>query len=271
MRRNAEHKVWTENKAQLIARYLRYFVFITKHGAYIDGFAAPKEPDKPDSWAASLVVDSEPKFLRQFFWCELDPERAKYLEELKARQPEIRPKRHISVHIGDFNTEVEKVLASGFITDKTATFCLLDQFACECEWKTLVRLATHKNSGSNKIELFYFLGVGWLNRTLQAFTRNDHIPEAWWGRSDWRELAKLGPTKLSMRFEDRFRTDLGYRHVYSYPIFEREQGGRQMFTMIHASDHQEAPKLMQRAYRGIMKPLEPEEQLEMELGQLDWN
>jgi hypothetical protein len=33
--------VWTENKAQFIMRYLRYFVFITRHGTYIDGFAGP--------------------------------------------------------------------------------------------------------------------------------------------------------------------------------------------------------------------------------------
>ena len=48
--------VWTEQKAKLIARYLRYFVFITKHGAYIDGFSAPKDPDNPNSWAAKLVL-----------------------------------------------------------------------------------------------------------------------------------------------------------------------------------------------------------------------
>jgi hypothetical protein len=33
--------VWTENKAQFIMRYLRYFVYITKHGTYIDGFSGP--------------------------------------------------------------------------------------------------------------------------------------------------------------------------------------------------------------------------------------
>ncbi len=33
--------VWTHNKARFIMRYLRYFVFITKHGTYIDGFAGP--------------------------------------------------------------------------------------------------------------------------------------------------------------------------------------------------------------------------------------
>lgn len=268
MRRDAEHKVWTENKAQLIARYLRYFVFITKHGAYIDGFAAPKDPSNPASWAAKLVVESEPKFLRQFFWCELDPTRANFLHELERQQPPSRPSRKYQVHVGDFNRSVNNILASGLITDKTATFCLIDQFMCECEWSTLQKLAGHKSQGHNKIELFYFLGVGWLSRGLSGFTRNVEIPEKWWGRSDWQHLQKLGATKLQMAFESRFKQELGYRHVYSFPIYEHEgQGGKHMFTMIHASDHDEAPRLMQRAYRNVMLPLESEEQLEMEYSQ----
>ncbi|MDK4717757.1 three-Cys-motif partner protein TcmP [Rhizobium sp. CNPSo 3968] len=245
MKRDAEHKVWTENKAQLIARYLRYFVFITKHGAYIDGFAAPKDPSNPQSWAAKLVVESEPKFLRQFFWCELEPERAKYLEELAAGQAAVKPARRYEVLVGDFNRSIDRILASGVITDKTATFCLLDQFMCECEWATLEKLAKHKSAGNNKIELFYFLGVGWMSRGLSGFTKNVEIPQRWWGRDDWRHLQSLGPTKLTLKFEERFRKDLGYRNVYSFPIYEHEgSSGKHMFTMIHASDHDEAPRLV---------------------------
>src|SRR5690349_16399390 len=58
------HPVWTENKAKLIERYLYYFVQVTKHGTYIDGFAGPQEPDKLDMWSAKLVVESEPRWFR---------------------------------------------------------------------------------------------------------------------------------------------------------------------------------------------------------------
>ena len=37
-----DHPVWTDNKAHFIMRYMRYFVFITKHGTYLDGFAGPQ-------------------------------------------------------------------------------------------------------------------------------------------------------------------------------------------------------------------------------------
>lgn len=33
-----EQLIWSDHKARFIQEYLRYFVQITKHGAYIDGF-----------------------------------------------------------------------------------------------------------------------------------------------------------------------------------------------------------------------------------------
>ena len=57
-----KYPLWTEHKAKLIARYLYYFVMITKHGTYIDGFAGPQN-DEPDMWAAKLVIESQPRWL----------------------------------------------------------------------------------------------------------------------------------------------------------------------------------------------------------------
>ncbi len=41
--KTADFPVWTDNKAKFIMSYLRYFVLLTKHGTYIDGFAGPQE------------------------------------------------------------------------------------------------------------------------------------------------------------------------------------------------------------------------------------
>ena len=41
-----QYPVWTERKAKLIQQYLYYFVLITKHGTYIDGFAGPQKADE---------------------------------------------------------------------------------------------------------------------------------------------------------------------------------------------------------------------------------
>jgi three-Cys-motif partner protein len=262
-------QVWTEQKASLIARYLRYFVYITKHGAYIDGFGAPKEEENPHTWAAKLVLESEPRWLRQFYLCDL-PDRAPLLERLAATQP-IVAKRTVEVFPGDFNITVHDVLKSPLISGKTATFCLLDQFSTECHWKTVEALARHKGNGFNKIELFYFLAAGWIFRSLDGF--KDHsIPSAWWGRPDWESLKGLSQNRLAVLFTQRFQKEFGYRFVNAWPIYKEEGGrGRIMFYMIHASDHPQAPILMHRAYENIVQPLETDEQLQLQLGGGDFS
>ncbi|SEH22514.1 three-Cys-motif partner protein TcmP [Rhizobium sp. NFR12] len=261
--------VWTEHKAKLIARYLRYFVFITKHGCYVDGFAGPKNKDLADSWAAELVVNSEPRFLKQFFLCDQDPGQVSALQSLVSSQPSA-PKRTFQVLPGDFNATVDQVLDSGVIGEKTATFCLLDQYSCECHWETVRKLARHKGDGANKIEQFYFLATGWLGRSLAGFKSGNPVPDNWWGSSDWLELQGLSGDLIAIKMAERFRDELGYRFVRPWPIYKREKGkGRIMFHMIHASDHPEAHKLMKRAYKHVLDVPESEEQLNLELaGQL---
>lgn len=62
-----DQAIWTENKSHFIEQYLKYFVQVTKHGAYIDGFAGPQSFDHLDAWTAARVLASEPKWLRKFF------------------------------------------------------------------------------------------------------------------------------------------------------------------------------------------------------------
>ena len=144
--RLAAHPVWTENKARLIERYLFYFVMITRHGTYIDGFAGPQEPSKPETWAARLVLESKPAWFRHFFLFEHKPKKVAALHELRARQPQ----RDIQVFEGDCNARIHELLASRPIRDKEATFCLLDQRTFECQWSTVVALANYKPPGSHK-------------------------------------------------------------------------------------------------------------------------
>lgn len=262
--KNLEAPVWTENKAVLIQRYLRYFVFITKHGTYLDGFSGPQEPDHPHSWAAKLVLESEPKRLRKFAFFELDQRKLTHLEALASNHP-TKPKRKIAVHPGDMNTEIPKYLTANPIRPKEATFCLLDQHTFECEWNTVKTLATHKKEG-NKIELFYFLAQGWIDRAFSGLKQPEEKLGRWWGDDSWQHLRKMPCVERGRFLMDRFKNELGYRYANPYPIFERGGNGRVMFWMIHASDHPEAPKLMVRAYNNAVAPLEPIEQLEWEIG-----
>ncbi|WP_054209299.1 three-Cys-motif partner protein TcmP [Bosea vaviloviae] len=252
--------VWTENKARLIHRYLYYFVLITRHGAYIDGFSAPQEPDVADSWAAKLVLESKPAFLRDFWLCDLSKVGCEALEALAADHRSRH--RRVEVVQGDFNERVDLILASERIKPKVATFCLLDQRAFECDWATVQKIAAKKTE--NKIEIFYFLASGWLDRSLASSSTEAGQGRIlkWWGRSDWRTLQGMNSANRAQMMSERFKQELGYRFAYAWPIYDRGSKGTVMFHMIHATDHAEAPKIMNRAYRKVTKALEPIEELQ---------
>ena len=159
--RRPQHPVWTENKARLIERYLYYFVLITRHGTYIDGFAGPQQPDIPATWAAKLVLESEPMWFRHFFLFDIDKGKAGALRELRDAQRDVDSKgrklhREVQVIYDDFNVAVHTLLHAGTIGPKEATFCLIDQRTFECQWATLKALSEYKRGGEHKIELFYF-------------------------------------------------------------------------------------------------------------------
>ena len=260
--------VWTDNKARLIMHYLHYFVLLTKHGTYIDGFAGPQGECQTDSWAAKLVLASEPRWIRHVHLCDRNQSQVARLEELKDAQPSHDSKgrklnRTIDIYKGDFNTRIAEILGAGTIAEKEATFCLLDQRTFECHWQTIEMIASYKKSG-NKIEVFYFLANGWLERALAA-QKDTEVLARWWGREDWIQLRQMSRDERRDAIVGRLRHELRYRSVKAWPIFERENGGAIMYYMIHATDHPEAPKFMSRAYRRAVLPLEPIEQLRLAL------
>lgn len=171
------HPIWTENKAKLIEAYLRFFLYITHHGTYIDCFAGPQQPGMPEMWAAKLVLEVQPRWLKRFYLFEKHPKRFQQLVDLKASQPE-DDTRIIELYEGDVNLRIRELLDSKSITEKQATFCLLDQRTFECHWETVRALAEYKKEG-RKIELFYFLASKWLARAM-AGVKDKSILEKWW-------------------------------------------------------------------------------------------
>lgn len=254
-----ELPVWTEHKAGLIERYIFFFVMVTKHGAYLDGFAGPQEPTKPDTWSAKRVLEFEPRWIRHVHLFEQSSRQVERLRALVATQSPVDD-RTVSIWAGDFNQRVHELLASGLVGEKEATFCLLDQRTFECHWSTLEALAQYKASGY-KIELFYFLANSWLDRAL-AGVKRDALVEQWWGRHDWRRLRGVPGIDRARLFAERFRRELGYRWVVAWPIYERRRrAGHIMYFMLHATDHPAAPRLMRRAYDEVMEHAGGAEQL----------
>ena len=217
-----KNRIWTEQKAKLIAKYLQLFVLITKHGVYIDGFAGPQYADKEDSWTARLTLANEPRWLKTFFLCDIGRAQVAALKKLIASQP-VKPKRYIELLETDFNKSVHRVLSSGKVGDRVATFCLLDQRTFECDWATVAALAKAKKT--EKIEIMYFVPTGWFERAVAGLKRDKVARmEKWWGNSDWKPLLKMNNAARAMAFCEKLKKDLGYKYVTPWPIYERERG-----------------------------------------------
>lgn len=266
LRKPLKSPVWTHHKSRLIELYIKYFVYVTRHGTYIDGFAGPQYPRHTDKWSAKRVIELQPRRLRHFFLCDLEPKKVRMLENLwESQAPRDKkkgdPERTCTIGSADFNQWVDTVLASGVITEGEATFALLDQRTFECYWDTVEKLARHKKEG-NKIELFYFLAVGWLRRSLKGLSRNKHRATLWWGNEDWTCVPQKQIDQRDLMVT-RFKKDLGYKFTNAFPIYAKERGeGRIMYYMLHATDHPEAPSLMWRAYRNavgdVVQPVQDE-------------
>jgi three-Cys-motif partner protein len=264
--RRLRFPVWTENKARLIERYLYYFVLVTKHGTYIDGFAGPQEPTKDDTWAAKLVLETEPQWLRHFYLFDVDKSQVDLLRELKINQPKSDTEgnplnRKIEVFFEDCNLGITRLLEQRKIGAKEATFCLLDQRTFECKWSTVRKIAEYKDP---KIEVFYFLAIAWIHRAISGL-KNQNALREWWGRNDYDEISKWSTEQLRDRMAERFKSELGYKSAFPWPIFEKKTGGAVMYYMIHATDHPDAPGLMSRAYaKAVGRKAKVEQQLDFE-------
>lgn len=251
---NPKTKIWSGAKARMIELYLRYFLYVTHHGIYIDGFAGPQSRERLDQWTAKRVVELRPRWLRNFYLGEINARSMAVIEQMLASQPpreKGEPKRTIETYHGDFNKAVDDVLESPHITSKQATFCLLDQRCFQCHWETVRKVAARKVDG-NRIEILYFLPIRWLQRAMSA-VRDTSKLDRWFGDDGWK--AMLGKNNDYPRpvFIEKFRK-LGYRYVHAWPIYAGPNMPSTMYFMIHATDHPEAPGLMFRAYRKAVNP-----------------
>ena len=265
-----EGHVWTRNKAKLIERYLWRFVQVTKSGAYIDAFSGTQRKESwQETWAAKLALCSEPKWLTRFYLFEQDPKKVDHLRELAKEHHQgwrLKSSRKVEVIRGDSNVEIPKYFSFHKLKQKLPTFCLLDQHTRECSWDLVKFISRMKTSGC-KVEIFYFLAQGWMDRHWEILKpRNQARIRAWWGRDDWSEFRMLASTDRAALMENRFRNELGYQFAQAFPIHKYGNHGRVMFWMIHASDDCRALPLMAASYREIGLNLPP-----LPIEQIDFN
>jgi len=85
----------TAKKHEILRRYFEAWLPILANSngrvVYIDGFAGPQWPGKPSMWAARLVLQSKPKWLRHFYLYETNKKKVKLLRTLCANKRVLAP------------------------------------------------------------------------------------------------------------------------------------------------------------------------------------
>jgi three-Cys-motif partner protein len=267
-------KIWTKNKSLLVSAYLKQFVYVTWRGTYIDGFSGPQYPDEPDYWCARQVLETQKRFaekkygLGNYFLVEKNPLKVLALEELQSTH--LKAFKKIELMKGDVNVLIDDILAAPELQLKEPAFCLLDQHSTECHWNTVLKLANHDRPSGFKVEQFYFLATSWLPRVFGGSSKIEQLNklDLWWGDRSWKDLKSISSLEMALIVVKRFK-GLGYRHVTPWPIFKKgNDSSRVMYYMIHASDHDKAPQLMENAYHKIIdiRDKDAGEQIEMIIG-----
>ena len=238
--------LWTIDKSRLIDEYIHHFLLVTKHGVYVDLFAGPQQPSDMENWSVRRVLDRRTEgnpMIGHYAVCDNTPDQVQSLRDLSQKHSSF------CVYEGDANERVDQMLNEAPITPKTACFCLIDQRTFECRWATVEAVARYKREGY-KIEIFYFLAQGWIDRAWVSTKKEGRLAE-WWGNDDYERFRALQSIDRAYALCDRFRDELGYSYSDPFAIYEKGSGSRTMYYMIHASDHPAACNLMSRAYQRV--------------------
>lgn len=241
----------------MICEYIHLFLVITKNGVYLDLFAGPQSGSYDKNWSVKRVMELRSEgspSIRHYAVCDKKRSQIKLLRLLKE---EHQQKSHaFKIYKGDANEKVASMLAEAQISAKTACFCLIDQRTLECHWETVKAIAEYKKEGY-KIEIFYFLAQGWLDRSWKSTKKVKRLRN-WWGREDYEVFLNLKSVERAYAMCDRFCDELNYEYADPWAIYDKGSSGRTMYYMIHASDHYRAGKIMSDAYNSAIYDNSPE-------------
>ncbi len=215
-----EAPLWTADKSRLIDEYIHHFLLITKHGVYLDLFAGAQRASDTRNWSVRRVLKRRTEgnpAIRHYGVCDIDPGKAQRLRDLGQEHPSFR------VYEGDANKCVHAMLQEAPIKPTTACFCLIDQRTFECHWATVEAVARHKPKGY-KVEVFYFLAQGWIDRAW-ASTKAEGKLAAWWGNEDYESFRARSSIDRAQTLCKRFRDELGYAYSRPFTIHQKGRKG----------------------------------------------
>ncbi len=91
----------------------------------------------------------------------------------------------------------------------------------------------HCGGLASHFAMFYFLAASWFDGVVSGLKDREATLRPWWGRDDWTKFLGLATLERRDEVVRRFRSELGYRYVLAWPIYNSEKSGsRVMYYMI---------------------------------------
>lgn len=266
---------WTEIKLDALGGYLNAFALACSRKAertlYLDLFAgAPRNVARSDArtilGSGSRALDARPPFTKLVFG-EIQQRTAAGLEKYYRAN---YPGRDVEVLPGDSNVTFPTRLAQLAREERewrwAPTFAFIDQFAAEIHWTTIEALARFRN-GNHKVELWLLFGESFLPRGLGVHRQDDAFAERvekMFGTAEWNEIwqarlrGALEPGRAKHELINLMRWRLQHELGYSttLPLQIVSHGGKPLYTLIFATDHDAGDKIMRSVFSGAQSDLD---------------
>jgi len=206
--------------------------------------------------SAQIALATDPPFTRIHLF-ELPANASRLETELRAQ---FRG-RSITVHPGDSNSEIGRVLRNLHDLRWAPTFAFIDPNGPDFHWDSLIQLAAFRADQKTKVELWLLLPVDLFVRTLPV--DGGHVREAdasrisrMYGTEDWRYIydARLRGALAASDARDeyvnlmRFRLERRLGYSWTHPFEVANEAGRPIYHMLFATDHPAGTTIMTDIY-----------------------
>lgn len=258
---------WSEDKLDLLGKYLESYTKILKNWSlckgfyYIDAFAGTGKPKAKDEerfieGSPARALNIKHPFTKYFF-IEKSDWRTSKLESLK--------KEFNNLEIEIINDDCNKVLLDliPILNYKfyRRAFVFLDPFGMSLEWDIIQKLASTKT-----IEIFLNLPLMAMNRDYLINNHNNLTQKKiekmnnFWGSSDWQDFylevptlfgtkqkikKDIDPKKISDSFIKRLKTIFPF---VSSPLIMRNSTNAPLYCLIFAGHNEKGGKIAENIF-----------------------
>jgi three-Cys-motif partner protein len=261
---------WSEDKLQLLRKYLRAYTVIMQGQSwcrngyhYIDAFAGTGKPRARDE---ERYIDGSPRValtidhpFHSYSFIEKTPWRVQRLQKLREEFPE----RDIRIYEGDCNHVITTEITPRIrYTKFNRGLIFLDPFSMDVEWSTIEQIAD-----TQALEIFVNFPVMALNRTVLPNDPNalteDQVKRMnrFWGSTEWRgdiyeEVPTLfGPVEMKIhrttgqRLGQLFKKRLEqiFPHV-TVPLVMTNSKSAPLYCLIFAGHKQTGAKIVREIF-----------------------